>query len=64
MLRIAVCDDEIKELNQTEKLLNAYLQAHPQLNVQVSTFSDAKDLIAQLEAQGLFYLYLLDFIMP
>lgn len=64
MLRIAVCDDEIKELNQTEKLLNAYLQAHPQLNGQVSTFSDAKSLLAQREVQGHFDLYVLDIIMP
>ena len=64
MLRIAVCDDEIKELNQTEKLLNAYLHAHPQLNGQVFPFSDPKALLAQWEAQGRFDLYVLDIIMP
>lgn len=64
MLRIAVCDDEIKELNQTEKLLNTYLQAHPQLNGQVFPFSDPQTLLAQWEAQGRFDLYVLDIIMP
>ena len=35
MLRIALCDDEEKHVNQAAVMLNAYLSSRPDLNGQV-----------------------------
>lgn len=64
MLRIAVCDDETQELKQTEAMLNAYFQAHPQLKGQVTAYRDGRTLLAQRETHGNFDLYVLDILMP
>lgn len=64
MLRIAVCDDEEKELKQTAALLEAYLQSQPNLNGQVEIFHSGHMLLAHTEKMGGFDLYVLDILMP
>lgn len=64
MLRIALCDDEEKQLNQAAALLNTYLSSHPDLNGQVETFRSGRALLAQVEDTGGFDLYVLDILMP
>ena len=64
MLRIAVCDDEEKQLRQTEALLQAYLQTRPDLHGQVETFRSGGALLARAEDAGGFDLYVLDILMP
>lgn len=64
MLRIALCDDEEKQLNQAAALLNTYLSSHPDLNGQVETFRSGSALLAQVEDTGGFDLYVLDILMP
>jgi DNA-binding LytR/AlgR family response regulator len=64
MLRIAICDDEEKQLNKTAALLNTYLQSRPSLNGQVETFRSGGALLARAEDAGGFDLYVLDILMP
>lgn len=64
MLRIAVCDDEQKQLNQTAALLHTYLGSHPSLTGQVETFLSGSALLARAENAGGFDLYMLDILMP
>ena len=64
MLRIAVCDDEEEQLNQTAALLNTYLLSHPGLHGQVETFRSGGALLARAEEAGGFDLYVLDILMP
>ena len=64
MLRIAICDDEEKQLNQAAALLNTYLQSHPGLYGQVETFRSGSALLMRAEAAGGFDLYVLDILMP
>ena len=64
MLRIAICDDEEKQLDQTAALLRAYLRTHPGLHGQVDTFQSGGALLAQAEDVGGFDLYILDILMP
>ena len=64
MLRIAVCDDEAKQRDQTAALLNAYFQARPGLSGQVELFSSGSALLARAESSGGFDLYVLDILMP
>ena len=64
MLRIAVCDDEEKQLKQTEALLASYLRARPGLSGQVEIFQSGGTLLQQAEDAGGFDLYVLDILMP
>ena len=51
MLRIAICDDEEKHLEQTAELMRTYLRSRPALH-------------GQAECAGGFDLYVLDILMP
>lgn len=64
MLRIAICDDEEKELYETAELLKRYLQSRPNLNGQVESFQSCGSLLAHAENEGGFDLYVLDILMP
>lgn len=64
MLRIAVCDDEEKHLNQTATLLNTYLRSRPSLSGQVESFRSGNALLARAENAGGFDIYVLDILMP
>ena len=64
MLRIAICDDEERQLNQTAALLNSYFLSRPSLNGQVETFRSGVKLLARAETAGGLDLYILDILMP
>ena len=64
MLRIALCDDEKKQLSQAAAMLNAYLSSRPDLSGQVETFRSGSTLLARVEDVGGFDLYVLDILMP
>lgn len=64
MLRIAICDDEEKQLNESAALLNAYLRCRPSLKGEVETFRSGGALLTKVEETGGFDLYVLDILMP
>lgn len=64
MVRIAICDDEEKQLEQTAALLNMYLQSRSGLHGQIETFCSGGELLARAESAGGFDLYVLDILMP
>lgn len=64
MLRIAVCDDDEKQLKQTVSLLLNYLRSRPDLHGQVETFRNGRELLARADDAGCFDLYVLDILMP
>ena len=64
MLRIALCDDDEKQLDQAAALLNTYLQPRPHLHGQVETYRSGGALLARAENAGGFDLYILDILMP
>ena len=64
MLRIAICDDEEKQLKQTAELLNTYLQSRPDLQGQVELFPSGGSLLERVEEDRSFDLYVLDILMP
>ncbi len=64
MLRIAICDDEEKQLHQTAALVNAYFQSRPGISGQVETFTSGAALVARAEDISGFDLYVLDILMP
>ena len=64
MLRIALCDDEEKQLNQAAAMLNTYLNSRPDLGGQMETFQSGSALLTRVEDAGGFDLYVLDILMP
>ena len=64
MLQIALCDDDIKELEHTYTLLEAYRELHPELDIALRKFQSAYDLLDAVDARGRFDIYLLDILMP
>lgn len=64
MLRIAICDDEEKQLHQTAALVNSYLQSHPHLHGKTEMFLGGDELLMRAECDGGFDLYVLDILMP
>ena len=64
MLRIAICDDEEKQICQTQALIQSYLQAHPDINGRIETFASGDALLLRAEDVSGFDIYLLDILMP
>lgn len=63
-MRLALCDDDQSELEQTGQILSSYLASRPELDGSLVCFSSPYDLIEQVSAQGGFHAYFLDVIMP
>lgn len=63
-MRLALCDDDQNELEQTGRILSSYLASHPELDGSLACFSSPYDLSEQVSAQGGFHAYFLDVIMP
>lgn len=64
MLRIAICDDDPKSLEQISQLLQAYFRVRPNLTGRINAFTSGKSLLEQIETEPGFDLYLLDILMP
>ena len=64
MLRIAICDDDPQELSALHQALDTYFQAHPDVAVQISQFSQGEALLAQAGEQPPFDIFILDILMP
>ena len=64
MLQIAICDDEIKELERTYGMLERYREQKPELDIALRKFASSYDLLEAIDARGRFDIYLLDILMP
>jgi DNA-binding LytR/AlgR family response regulator len=63
MIRIAICDDEIQEIDRTHSCLAAYMQKHPQFEIKVHSFSAPLELLSFVAKNGGFDILLLDIFM-
>ena len=64
MIQIAVCDDDIQELEYMHRLVEEYLRENPQLDAGVRRFQSSYDLLDAISERGRYDLYLLDILMP
>lgn len=64
MLQIAICDDEIRELERTFALAEQYQKEHPELDISLRKFQSSYDLLEAVSTRGRFDVYLLDILMP
>lgn len=65
MVRIAICDDDIRTLEEIYAMVNRYVEAHVDTAFFVRRFHSSYDLLECLEnPQRCFHIYLLDIVMP
>lgn len=64
MLQIAICDDEIEELERVRELTAAYFARRRDIDAHIRHFQSSYDLMECIKDRGRFDLYLLDCIMP
>ncbi len=64
MLQVAICDDEIAELEHTRALTADYFARRPEVDAHIRHFQSSYDLMGCIKDRGRFDLYLLDCIMP
>lgn len=63
MIRIAICDDKIQELELAHSFLARYMQKNPQYQISIVSFSAPLELLCNVEKHGGFDIYLLDVYM-
>ena len=63
MSKIAVCDDERKQLDLMQAFLTKYKQEHPHHDFTVTVFDSSLELLSYVEESGGFDIYLLDVYM-
>lgn len=63
MIKIAVCDDEIQEINKINEIISKYAKEKPQYEFTVVSFSAPMEMILYAENNGAFDIYLLDIYM-
>lgn len=63
MINIAICDDEVQELMNTQNLLTKYIVDHPEYEIKSYSFMAPLELLAHMGKQGGFDVMLLDVYM-
>ena len=63
MIRIAICDDQSKELERAHSFLARYTQKNPQYEIKIVSFSAPLELLCYVEEHGGFDIFLLDVYM-
>lgn len=64
MLRMAICDDDSNDIKSCYDIITTYLKNHTDFLVSVTCFSSAQELLAAINNQQTFNIYILDVIMP
>ncbi|MDH8679083.1 LytTR family DNA-binding domain-containing protein [Fusibacter bizertensis] len=63
MFKIAICDDEVKEVEYAYGMLNDYSESYPEYNIKLFAFSSPLELLTYVSENGGFDLVLLDIYM-
>ena len=63
MISVAICDDELQELERAHAFLSGYLQEHPQYEITIYSFSASLELLSYVAQHGGFDILLLDIYM-
>lgn len=64
MLKVCICDDREKDVNEIRQMAVQFSEGHPELPLEIQVFRSAYDLLDNMKTFGGFDLYLLDIIMP
>jgi DNA-binding LytR/AlgR family response regulator len=63
MIYIAICDDDLQEIERAYDLLTRYIKEHPQHEITMQSFSAPFELLSYVEANGGFDILILDIYM-
>jgi DNA-binding LytR/AlgR family response regulator len=63
MICIAICDDDLQEIERAYDLLIRYIKEHPQHEIKIQSFSAPLELLSYVEANGGFDILILDIYM-
>ncbi|PKM68617.1 MAG: hypothetical protein CVU95_03170 [Firmicutes bacterium HGW-Firmicutes-2] len=63
MIRLAICDDELQELERTHSYITKYIQEHSQYELTIYTFSAPLELLSYVSKNGGFDILVLDIYM-
>ena len=63
MISIAICDDELQEIERAHRFLTKYIQEHPQYEITIHSFSAPLELLSYVAEHGGFDILLLDIYM-
>lgn len=64
MISIAICDDELQQIERAKSLLKQYAFEHSQYDIKIHCFSAPLELLSFVAANGGFDLLLVDIYMP
>ena len=62
-MKIAICDDSMKDLITLEGMLETYKKLNPNAAFQVEKFSDSSTLYEKIQKKELADIYILDILM-
>ncbi len=62
MLRIAICDDQLRELDIISEYIKEYINIHP-CEAEMKKFAHPDTLLTAIETES-FHIYILDIVMP
>lgn len=63
MVKIALCDDDKKQLELMKDFFAKYKQEHPHIEISIASFVSPLELLTYVETRGGFDIYLLDVYM-
>lgn len=63
MIKIAVCDDEQKQLDLMNDFFVQYQHDHPHIDIKISLFNSSLEMLSTVDEQGGFDIYFLDVYM-
>lgn len=63
-IRIALCDDEPKELSLTVSMVGSYIDSHPEFNIKLEKYQSPVALLESVSAGKCYEIYILDILMP
>lgn len=63
MLNIAICDDEVSEINKIKEIVEKYNKEHYQKEIKIFTYTEPKVLLADIELNNNIHIIILDIYM-
>lgn len=63
MISIAICDDQLEELQRAHGFLTRYVQEYPEYDITITSFTAPLELLSHVEEYGGFDILLLDVYM-
>lgn len=63
MIRIAICDDEIKEIDNTHSMITKYMKKNSHYEITIHSFFSPLELLSYISIHGVFDITILDIYM-